>query len=335
MLNWQRIHSKQDILGPDFIAHTYSFHGSVSYVATTLIEHNANPEQERAILYLHGYTDYFHQAGLAQHFTSKGLRFFALDLQGYGRSIRPNSKPNWCESMAQYHDDIHIALAEVSAKGIKEIVILAHSTGGLIVSSYLAKIANQTTAISTAQAKISGLILNSPFLELPFPPKVLKRVSWPIRIAVSLLPFHSLRAKKISTYAQTLHKAFAGEWEYRLDWKPAHGFPLSFSWLKQIIVTQHNLRHHCIHLPTLMCHSARSNLHAESLEAIRKGDGVLDVESMKMAAKRIFPQLCLASIEGGFHDLYLSPTPIRANYLNAIDDWLKQQKFITVTSIPN
>lgn len=322
MLTWSLIERKTDILGANFIANTYQFNGVRSQVETTLIEQLTPQPSTTAILYLHGYTDYFFQIGLADHFAAQGKSFYALDMQGYGRSIRPNSHPNWCENLTQYHDDLTIALAEMKLRGIEEVVILAHSTGGLIASSYLASYP-EDSRLDHPRPCVKGLILNSPFLELPFSPRVLKRVSLPIKVAVSLLPFHSLRAEKISVYAQTLHKCFSGEWEYRLDWKPSQGFPLSFHWLKQVILTQAALRQGTIHLPTLVCHSARTTRKLDNVEATRKGDGVLDVASMIMAAKAIFTDLTLTSIDGGFHDLYLSPKPVREYYLARIDDWLQ------------
>lgn len=325
-LSWQLIHSKTDILGEPFVAHTFRFHGPVSAVDSTLIEYASHTPCKRAILYLHGYTDYFFQRELAEHFAQQGLRFFAIDMQGYGRSIRPNSRPNWCENLDQYFDDIEIALTEMHRRGIEEVVILAHSTGGLIASSFLAD-RQQPNQVSESLPMIKGLILNSPFLALPFPPKVLKRLSWPIRITVSLLPFHSLHAKKISLYAKTLHQVFGGEWSYRLDWKPAHGFPLSFHWLKQIILKQRALQQTHIDLPTLMCRSAITTKAALGIEDIRKGDGVLNVGSMTIAAKKIFSALTCVSVNGGYHDLFLSPQPVRANYLAAIDQWLLEQSF--------
>ncbi|MGB2065242.1 MAG: alpha/beta hydrolase [Marinomonas gallaica] len=326
--SWQHLHSKPDILGNPFVAHTYHFDGSVSAVVTTVIEYVTPAPSHKAILYLHGYTDYFFQDQLAHHFEQLGLRFFALDLQGYGRSIRPNSVPNWCESLSQYHDDIHIALTEMYKLGVTEVTLLAHSTGGLIASSY---VSTQQASEQDTNNKphITGLMLNSPFLALPFSPNIIKHVSWPIWLAVSLLPYHSLRAHKISLYAQTLHQEFGGEWSYRLDWKPAHGFPLSFHWLKQVILAQRALQKYPIALPTLMCHSKSTTRHALDIEEVKLGDGVLDVDSMNLAANNAFSQLTAVTIEGGYHDLFLSPKPIRQRYLTAIDQWLLDHNVIS------
>lgn len=323
MHDWQLVQSKTDILGADFTAHTYRFQGPVSQVETTLIEHNSQAAAQRGILYLHGYTDYFFQADLAKHFSDQGFRFFALDLQGYGRSIRPNSLPNWCESLNQYDDDLLIALSEMRQKGVDEVYILAHSTGGLIAANFAqAHFRREQFKLP----KLKGLILNSPFLALPFSSNRLKYLQQPTKLIVSLLPFCSLKARNISVYARTLHKQFEGEWDYRLDWKPAQGFPLSFHWLKHIIQAQQSLIKQPIELPTLVCHSALTTRKLESVELTRNGDGVLNVESMVATANQAFKDLSLACIEGGYHDLFLSPINTRQKYLAQIDQWLTLQK---------
>lgn len=323
---WCLLDSQVDLLGEDYLCHTYRLPGPVTMVESSLVEYLPAMPARTAILYMHGYTDYFFQGDLGPFFAKLGLGFFALDLQGYGRSIRPNTPPNWCDSLSQYHMDIRMALAHMRSAGIEEVVILAHSTGGLIASSYLAKQYDMDAANEQIPyPAIRGLILNSPFLALPFSPKLQLHMTRLIWWVVSALPFHQLRADKISTYARTIHRRFRGEWDYRLDWKPAHGFPLSFHWLKQIIFSQRDLLKQRIPLPTLMCHSKRSTLRQHSVEAVRQGDGVLDVESMKGAAGMIFQNLTQAEIDGGFHDLYLSPEPIRERYLSTIERWLNQQ----------
>jgi alpha-beta hydrolase superfamily lysophospholipase len=314
-------------LGADFRARTFSFAGPKTQVHTTLIHHTGNPTATKAILYVHGYTDYFFQTGLAEHFVDLGYRFYALDLQGYGRSIRPSTPPNWCESIEQYGQDLDIALATIKQDGADQVIILGHSTGGLVVSTYLAQpyaLTERESHYNKAFPKVVGLMLNSPFLALPFPPAVLNFVSWPVRILVSLLPFSYLRAKKINIYSKSLHTIYGGEWDYRLDWKPSQGFDLSFHWLREVIVAQRNLANQRLNIPTLMCHSEISTIGKRTVKEIQQGDGVLDVNSMQQAAKKTFAHLTQVSIPQGFHDLYLSHQPARTAYLSAMTQWLEK-----------
>ncbi|ETI59197.1 alpha/beta hydrolase [Marinomonas profundimaris] len=323
--HWTQVNEGEDLLGADFIARTFAFPGPKTKVYTTLIHHTGNTDSEKAILYVHGYTDYFFQTGLAEHFVHLGYRFYAVDLQGYGRSLRPSTPPNWCDSIEQYGQDLDIALATMKQDGVNDVILLAHSTGGLVVSTYLAQPyapPERESHYQQAFPDISGLILNSPFLALPFSPAALNYLSWPVRAIVTALPFVNIRAKEITIYSKTLHTKFGGEWDYRLDWKPAEGFTLSLHWLREIIHAQRNLANQKIGLPTLLCHSEISTIGKLSVEETQQGDGVLNVDSMQIAANKTFTNLSSVEIPKGFHDLYLSHQPARSAYLSAITEWL-------------
>ncbi|MEL0636547.1 alpha/beta hydrolase [Marinomonas sp. TI.3.20] len=326
--HWKQTNEREDLLGADYRSRTFSFSGPKGSVDTTLIDHLGEQKAKQGILYIHGYTDYFFQTGLADHFIAQGYRFYAVDLQGYGRSIRPNLLPNWCDSIDQYGQDLDIALATMKEDGVDHVIMLAHSTGGLVAATYLAKhplLSERENHYNTPFPAITGLILNSPFLALPFSPKALKRLNCPIYTLVSLLPFVSFQAKEATLYSQSLHTTFNGEWDYRLDWKPAAGFPLSFHWLKQITLAQRRLTNKHIETPTLLCHSEISTINTKNVADMQMGDGVLNINSMQDAATKTFTNLDIAIIPKGFHDLYLSHLPARAAYLANIDSWLIEQ----------
>jgi len=328
--HWTLIKDSEDLLGADFRARTFSFTGPKStnasnQVHTTLVNHIGRPRTTKAILYIHGYTDYFFQTGLAEFFIQLGYRFYAVDMQNYGRSIRPFARPTSCESISQYSQDLDIALTTMKQDGVKQVVVLAHSTGALAVSTYLTQahtFPDREAHYGKPFPEIIGLMFNSPFLALPLPPIWLNRLAWSIRALVSALPFAFLRAKKVNMYSKTLHTRFGGDWDYRLDWKPAEGFNLSFHWLKEIIHAQHNLANDKISIPTLMCRSEISTIGKKTVEETQLGDGVLDVESMQAAADKAFQNLTSVMIPQGFHDLYLSKPAAREFYLSSMKKWL-------------
>ena len=330
--HWQKVKDVEDLLGANFRARTFSFAGNKStnasnQVHTTLVNHIGRPRTTKAILYIHGYTDYFFQAGLAEFFIKLGYRFYAVDMQNYGRSIRPFALPTSCESISQYSQDLDIALSTMKQDGVEKVVILAHSTGALAVSTYLTQahtFSERAAYYGKPFPEIIGLMFNSPFFALPLPPIWLNRLSWSIRALVSLLPFAFLRAKKVNMYSKTLHTRFGGDWDYRLDWKPAEGFNLSFHWLREIIHAQRTLAQYKISIPTLMCRSEISTIGKKTVEETQKGDGVLDVESMQAAADKAFKNLTSVAIPQGFHDLYLSKKPAQEMYLSSMEKWLKE-----------
>lgn len=320
------IATKTDFLGADYLARTLSLpSGNVC----TLVSYHpeAHAVENKAILYIHGYTDYFFQTGLAEYCHALGYRFYAVDLQGYGRSIRPNRPPTSCNSMLDYHEDLAAAMQVMLADGITECVPLGHSTGGLIITSYLRLYQEQHVGVSASETKrlvIKGIILNSPFLSLPLSPQQ-ENILLPVyRLLVRLGAFISISSNKVNCYSRSLHSSLSGEWSYRLDWKPACGFPLSLAWLKQILQEQDLCLQANIDIPTLCCRSDKSTYLATKVEDRRQGDGVLNVENMERKAQQIYRNLSVSIIAQGFHDLYLSPASIRQQYLESIKIWLTQ-----------
>ncbi|WCN14598.1 alpha/beta fold hydrolase [Marinomonas mediterranea] len=322
-----------DHLGDAFTYRTLTFRSNDRFSESTLVQHQPKATASRAILYLHGYTDYFFQSGLAELLTEQDWAFYAIDLQGYGRSIRPQQPENRCRSLSVYHNDLISALTTIKKEGYEECVILAHSTGGLIASRFIQVIDavqkpgtdKQTSRLLENMATVSGLILNSPFLALPFSPQTNKRVTSVIHFLTTTLPFISKHSNEVNTYSKSIHKHYEGQWNYRLDWKPANGFPLSFRWLREVIKTQRELLEAPqVSLPTLMCHSDKTTRHEKSCSKMAAGDGVLNIDSMMNAANQIYRNLETKKVEGGYHDLYLSPEHIRKNYIASISVWLDQ-----------
>src|SRR5262245_2623912 len=84
-----------------------------------------------AVLYLHGFIDYFFQAHVAARFNHAGHDFYALDLRKYGRSLNQARHPNICLAFEEYFEEITKALEIISAEGHTSVVLMAHSTGAL------------------------------------------------------------------------------------------------------------------------------------------------------------------------------------------------------------
>jgi hypothetical protein len=57
-------------------------------LVATLVRRGDGGTARRAVLALHGYTDYFFNTELADRFAERGFAFYALDLHKCGRSRR-------------------------------------------------------------------------------------------------------------------------------------------------------------------------------------------------------------------------------------------------------
>jgi len=122
----------------------------------TLVYKPSETNSIKAVLYIHGFIDYFFQWELAEFYNKLGYNFFAVDLRRYGRSLDNAQKPNIINAVEDYYEEINAALQIMKNElGNEYIIINGHSTGGLIASLYA----------NDFPKKIDALILNSPFFE--------------------------------------------------------------------------------------------------------------------------------------------------------------------------
>jgi alpha-beta hydrolase superfamily lysophospholipase len=282
-------------------------------VVATLVGHPATRPSRQAVLYVHGFVDYFFQDHLAQHFSDAGYNFFALDLRKYGRSLLSHQHPNYCRSLDEYFEDLDSAIEAIQACGNTRLILMGHSTGGLITTLY---------ASSGRHAdKVQGLVLNSPFFEFNIHPAL--RFLMPV-VANLARPFrYAGMSKAVSPlYAQSLLHSYGGEWDFNLAWKPLNGFPAFFRWLLAVRAGQRRLKRGLqIACPVLLMHAARSFIPREWSEDIKSADVVLNVEDMKRLASRLGPRCSLYEVEDGIHDLTLSRPDVRQGVLDKMVHW--------------
>ena len=138
-------------------------------VVATLVRYqpdSAAPAVEPTVLYVHGFTDYFFQEHLAEHFAARGHRFYALDLRKCGRSRREGQTAHYVSDLALYDDELNEALRIAREETGNDVLIVAHSTGGLIVPLWLDRL---EAAGGSAAAGVVGVVLNSPWFDLQGP----------------------------------------------------------------------------------------------------------------------------------------------------------------------
>lgn len=271
-----------------------------------------------AILYIHGYNDYFFQKELGDSIQAHGYNFYALDLRKYGRSILPNQDPFYCKSLTEYFADIDTALAIVRQEGNERVYIMAHSTGGLISPLYIS---------SKGSKPVDGLILNSPFLDMNMS-WFLEDIAIPVVSVIGkLFPRIKVQGGGHNSYAHSLLDEHHGEWTFNTDWKKISGHPKRAGWLRAIHqghgIVQKGLELSC---PVLVMSSDKSFTESEEWnEAYAVSDVVLDVNDIRKYGARLGSNISYFTIPDGIHDLILSAQPARDYTYQVIFDWLREQ----------
>ncbi|WP_211240774.1 alpha/beta hydrolase [Hamadaea tsunoensis] len=306
-----------DILGAPYEQHTIELpDDDEGQVVATLVRHRAPGPTGRAVLYVHGFNDYFFQTHLAEFYAGLGYDFYALDLRKYGRSLRGHQTPNYAHSMADYFPELDEAVRIVREEDGHDVVLLnGHSTGGLIASLYAH--ARRTAGL------IDGLFLNSPFLDFNIPWLLRRPLAPAIAGLANTGVYRALPGKTVSVYGQSLHVDHHGEWAYSLDWKPVSSFPVRLGWLRAIRNAHTRVRAGLrTGVPILVATSDATYRGATFTDAAHDADAVLDVDHIARWAPNLGTHVTLVRIPGGKHDLTLSREPARARLFDELGRWM-------------
>jgi alpha-beta hydrolase superfamily lysophospholipase len=292
----------------------------------TLVRHGEPAAARHAVVALHGYTDYFFNTELAEHFNARGMAFYALDLHKCGRSWRDGQTPHFTTNLASYDAELDWALATVAADtGGAKVCIYGHSAGGLIAPLWLDR-ARRRAGLDVLN--ITGLVLNSPFFDLQGP--AVLRAAPTSAALLALGRWRKLKVIRKPTeggYGTTLHRDYAGDFDYNLDWKPLGGFPVTFGWINAVRRGQAKLHRGLdVGVPNLILrsdHSVREiGPDGPNPEAIQRGDAVLDVTQIARWAGCVGNRTTVVPIADAKHDVFLSLPEPRAAAYRELETWL-------------
>lgn len=306
----------------------------------------AAPRHERAVLYLHGRNDYFFQTHLADAFLQAGYEFYALDLRTCGRAGIGHPSPHDVRDLRIHDEEISEALRIIrSEHGHGVVVLNGHSTGGLQAVIWAAD----------HPGTVEALVLNSPWLQLnasglirsygsayvdvlsrrsperiidnPAEAKARKRLAAEAASAPGPDGAEAGGSEPVEAdlYVRVLHRRWGGEWDWDLRLKPSPAFPVRAGFLAGIRRLQREVRHGLgIEAPVLVCCSTTSSGPEASLEEALHSDIVLSVDQIIERAAFLGTDVTVRQIPGGVHDLALSPSPAREEYLATVTDWLNE-----------
>ncbi|WP_419032711.1 alpha/beta hydrolase, partial [Dysgonomonas gadei] len=109
---------KEDILKDRFEAQTLKLRDDYEGMVTaTLIRRLPESKSNKAVLYIHGFNDYFFQTEMACRFNDHGFNFYAIDLRKYGRSFLPHQKFNDIRNLKDYYEEILQSLDIIRSEG--------------------------------------------------------------------------------------------------------------------------------------------------------------------------------------------------------------------------
>lgn len=308
-----------DVLGGSWLARTLPLPpDDEGEVVATLVTDGGRPRTGRAVLYVHGFVDYFFQTHMAEQFDDHGCTFYAVDLRKYGRSLREHQTPNYVAELADYAQEldqaVHILRDEL---GHDEVVVVGHSTGGLVTSLW----ADARTRPGSPRV-IDALVLNSPWFDLNEPLFQRTVGTWLIDLLGPLAP--KTRVGTLSEhYGRALHSSTGGEWDYDLRLKPLEGFVARAGWLRAVRRGHAQVaRGLDIRCPVLVLTSDASGDPKHRHDALLTTDSVLSVEQTTRRAPGIGADVTLVQVPGGAHDLTLSPEPARSRFFTEVFAWL-------------
>ncbi|MDN5725421.1 MAG: alpha/beta hydrolase [Propionibacteriales bacterium] len=282
-------------------------------LVATLVRRIAEQPSRRAILYVHGWNDYFFQSHLGDHWAAQGYDFYAVDLRRYGRSLRRGQLPGFVSDLGEYAGELDACVAEIRADH-DLLLLMGHSTGGLIAAVWVAD----------HPGKVDGLVLNSPWLDLQATTMVRTLGTPVIDTLGGLLATTALPMTDAGFYARALHSSQEGEWDYDLDLKSSPAASVRVGWLRAVLQGHQRVaRGLGIEVPVLVMCSDRTVYKRRWDETMRRADTVLDVSQIAARAPRLGSCVTLVRIAGGMHDLVLSAQPARDQVFTEMVRWTR------------
>jgi alpha-beta hydrolase superfamily lysophospholipase len=278
----------------------------------------SRPLENVDVLYVHGWSDYFFQKRLARFWTSRGARFFALDLRKYGRSLREGQTPGYITDLRTYDEDIAAALdgmgrGDDGEASTRKLVLLGHSTGGLTLSLWASRHPDAADAV----------ILNSPWLEFQFA-SVRSAIAPMVELTARLRPLEVAPQVDLGFYTRAQQEVVDPDdpMEVNLDWRPVQTMAVYAGWLSAILSGHNTVAAGLsIAAPVCVLLSARSATPTRWSDDLTRADSVLVVDDIARASLKLGSTVTVERIDGALHDIFLSRHEAREDAYRRLDTW--------------
>lgn len=267
------------------------------------------------VLYVHGWSDYFFQKRLARLWNDRGARFFALDLRKYGRSLRPGQTPGYVTDLDEYDADIAAALEARGDAAGRRLVLLGHSTGGLILSLWASRHPGQVDAV----------VLNAPWLEFQLG-AARAAITPVVELQARLRPMEAAPQVDLGFYTRAQREVADPDDPVEVNplWRPEQAMTVHAAWLRAVLAGHAAVsRGLNIEAPICVLLSARSALPTRWSDELTSADSVLVVDDIARAALKLGRSVTVERIDGALHDVFLSRPDARADAYARLDRWVR------------
>ena len=308
-----------DVLGPDYQQLVLEFPDDYEgKVVATLVRKKNTQTTTKAILYIHGFIDYFFQTEMADQFNQQGFDFYALDLRKYGRSRLGHQQLYNVRDLSEYDAEINKALEIIQAEGHDAVLLSGHSTGGLICTLFAAH--------HPQHSLIKGLWANSPFYDFNMSEFEKNKALPQLSKLGRLLPNLTIPSGLNKWYVPSLHCHYHGEWNFNLEWKQPSYKMVKLSFVRAIYEAQKEIHAGVtLTIPTLVMHSHQTkNPKKWGIEA-QTSDVILNVNDIQKYAEKMIGDIRIQTIENGLHDLVLSAPKVREQVYQNLFTWIKEK----------
>lgn len=308
-----------DVLGPDYQQLALEFPDDYEgKVIATLVRKKNTQATTKAILYIHGFIDYFFQTEMADQFNQQGFDFYALDLRKYGRSRLGHQQLYNVRDLSEYDAEINKALEIIQAEGHDAVLLSGHSTGGLICTLFAAH--------HPQHSLIKGLWANSPFYDFNMSEFEKNKALPQLSKLGRLLPNLTIPSGLNKWYVPSLHCHYHGEWNFNLEWKQPSYKMVKLSFIRAIYEAQKEIHAGVtLTIPTLVMHSHQTtNPKKWGIEA-QTSDVILNVNDIQKYAEKMIGDVSIQTIENGLHDLVLSAPKVREQVYQNLFAWIKEK----------
>ena len=273
---------------------------------------------KKAVLYIHGFNDYFFNKEFAQRFKDEGYSFFAIDLHNHGKNINKNTKRYYFEDVKEFFPEINLSIDIMKGKyKIENITLYGISQGALIAALY-----------ENDNQRVNGLILDSPFFDFHLG-WAIETLALPLVTTLgSFFPELKIESDEPNVFGQSIHKDYQGEWDINLELKAiTKNAPIYLGWLNAVTQAQKRLQNGLdIKVPSLVLTSDISTSEQSNPKYHHNTDIVLDVNEMHKYAQKLSKKQSLITkikIPKAMHGVLISPLKVREKGYESIFKWLK------------